>query len=168
MLERPFDFWDSWSITLNLTVLDRGLLSIQRQKLTCTDQWWRYHLPSHRSRESSEQGCCDVSFRNYRVSSTLHFLPSVLLDVTQVVTADNDGALHLGGDDQSLQDGSTNGHIGSERALLVHVLSVDGSGGGLDAQTNVGVPALVGLLAQEVDLAVRELILLLESSLVLQ
>ena len=40
--------------------------------------------------------------------------------------------------------------------------------GGLDAQTNVGVPALVGLLAQEVDLAVRELILLLESSLVLQ
>ena len=37
-----------------------------------------------------------------------------------------------------------------------------------DAQTNVGVPALVGLLAQEVDLAVRELILLLESSLVLQ
>ena len=39
---------------------------------------------------------------------------------------------------------------------------------GHDAQTNVGVPALVGLLAQEVDLAVRELILLLESSLVLQ
>ena len=25
MLERPLDFWDSWSITLNLTVLERGL-----------------------------------------------------------------------------------------------------------------------------------------------
>ena len=25
MFDRPLDFWDSWSITLNLTVLDRGL-----------------------------------------------------------------------------------------------------------------------------------------------
>ena len=27
MLERPLDFWDSWSMTLNLTVLERGLLN---------------------------------------------------------------------------------------------------------------------------------------------
>ena len=94
-------------------------------------------------------------------------LPSVLLDVTQVVTADNNRALHLRGDHQTLQNGTTNGHRGGERALLVDVLSANGSLRGLDVQTHIGVPALVGLLAQKVDLAVREHLLLLESSVIL-
>ena len=94
-------------------------------------------------------------------------LPSVLLHVTQVVTADNDRALHLRGDHQTLQNGTTNGHGGGERALLVDVLSANGSLRGLDVQTHIGVPALVGLLAQKVDLAVREHLLLLESSVIL-
>ena len=96
------------------------------------------------------------------------FLPSVLLDVTEVVTADNDGALHLGGDDQSLQDRATNRDGGGERALLIDVLSLDSSLGGLDAKSHISVPALVGLLAHQMDLAVREHLLLLESSLILQ
>ena len=95
-------------------------------------------------------------------------LPSVLLDVTQVVTADNDRALHLRGDHQTLQNGTTNGHSGSEGALLIDVLSVNGSLRGLDVQTHIGVPTLVSLLAQKVDLAVREHLLLLESSVILQ
>ena len=95
------------------------------------------------------------------------FLPSVLLDISEVVTADNDGALHLGGDDQSLQDGTTNRDGGGEGALLIDVLSLDGGLGGLDAKSHISVPALVGLLAHQMDLAVREHLLLLESSLVL-
>ena len=96
------------------------------------------------------------------------FLPSVLLDVTEIVTANNDSALHLGGDDQSLQNRATNRDRGGERALLIDVLSLDGSLGGLDTKSHISVPALVGLLAHQMDLAVREHLLLLESSLILQ
>ena len=105
---------------------------------------------------------------NEKLRVEAQFLPSVLLDVTEVVTADNDGALHLGGDDQSLQDGTTNRDGGGEGALLIDVLSLDGGLGGLDTKSHISVPALVGLLAHQMDLAVREHLLLLESSLVLQ
>ena len=37
---------------------------------TCTDRWSQHHLPSRRSKESSEQGCYDVSSHNYTM--TLH------------------------------------------------------------------------------------------------
>lgn len=47
--------------------------------------------------------------------------PAVLLDVAQVVTAHNDGPLHLGGQHHALQDAAANGHVARERALLVHV-----------------------------------------------
>ena len=95
-------------------------------------------------------------------------LPSVLLDITEIVTTNNDGALHLGGNHQTLQNSSTNGNRGSERTLLIDVLSVNSSLRGLDAQTHISVPTLVGLLTKEMDLAVREHFLLLEGSLVLQ
>ena len=39
-------------------------MSLSLHSLTCTDQLSRYLPPSHRNKESSEQGCCDVSFRN--------------------------------------------------------------------------------------------------------
>ena len=105
---------------------------------------------------------------NEKIRVEAQFLPSVLLDISEVVTADNDGALHLGGDDQSLQDGTTNRDGGGEGALLIDVLSLDGGLGGLDAKSHISVPALVGLLAHQMDLAVREHLLLLESSLILQ
>jgi len=95
-------------------------------------------------------------------------LPSVLLDITEIVTTDNDGALHLSGNHQTLQNSSTNGNRGSERTLLINVLSVNSSLRGLDAQTHISVPTLIGLLTKEMDLAVREHFLLLEGSLVLQ
>ena len=94
-------------------------------------------------------------------------IPSVLLDVSEIVTANDDGAFHLGGDDKTLQDGATNGNVGSEGALLINVLSTNGSLRSLNTETNIGVPTLVGLLTEEVDLTVGELVLLLESSLVL-
>ena len=95
-------------------------------------------------------------------------LPSVLLNITEIVTTDNDGALHLGGNHQTLQNSSTNGNRGSERTLLINILSVNSSLRGLDAQTHISVPTLIGLLTKEMDLAVREHFLLLEGSLVLQ
>ena len=136
---------------------------------TCTDRWSQHLPPSRRSKESSEQGCYDVSSRNYVISPPQRTsLPSVLLHVSQVVTTHDDGALHLRGDDQTLQDGSTDRHGGSERALLVDVLAANGHLGRLDAQTDISVPTLIGLLAEDVHLAVGELVLLLVGSLVLQ
>ena len=86
------------------------------------------------------------------------FLPSVLLDVSEIVTADNDGALHLGRDDKTLQDGATNRNVGSEGTLLINVLSANGSLRGLNTETNISIPTLVGLLTEEVDLTVNHLL----------
>lgn len=62
---------------------------------------------------------------------------TVLSDVVQVVSSDNDGSLHLGGHDLSLEDSSTDGNISSKGALLVNISSLDGGIGGLDSKTNV-------------------------------
>ena len=61
---------------------------------------------------------------------------SVLGDVLQIISTNYDGSLHLGGDDKTLQDAATNGHISSERALLVNVRALNGLLGGLETQTN--------------------------------
>ena len=62
---------------------------------------------------------------------------TVLLDVMKVVPPDNNRALHLGRDDKSLKDLSTNGDIASEWTLLVDIISLDGGIGGLDTQSNI-------------------------------
>merc|ERR1719231_2234763 len=50
----------------------------------------------------------------------------VLLDVVKVVTADDDGALHLGGLDNALEDTAADRHIAGEGALLVDIVAGDG------------------------------------------
>lgn len=77
---------------------------------------------------------------------------AVLPDVVEVVPADDDGALHLGGDDESLEDLSTDGNVSGEGALLVDVGSLDGGVGGLDTETDVLHPAH-GLHLLGVDVA---------------
>ena len=94
-------------------------------------------------------------------------LPSVLLDITQVITAHNNSTLHLGGNDQSLQNSSTNSHIRGERTFLIDILSVNSSSRGLNSQANVSIPTLVSFLAKKMNLTIREFILLLECSLIL-
>jgi len=66
---------------------------------------------------------------------------AVLLDVVKIVSPHDNGALHLGRDDESLQDLPTNGDISSEGALLINVGALDGSVGGFDAQANILHPA---------------------------
>lgn len=50
----------------------------------------------------------------------------VLLDVVQVVTADDNGPLHLHFLHNTSQDATTNGYISCERALLVNVGTFNG------------------------------------------
>lgn len=86
----------------------------------------------------------------------------VLGDVMQVLTTDDDSALHLGGDDDTGQDTTTDRDITGEGALLVDVGTFDGLLGGLEAKTNILVPTGVALLGLGVK---RDTTLLLESLL---
>lgn len=47
----------------------------------------------------------------------------VLADVMEVISADDDGAIHLGRFDTAGKDASTDGDITSEWALVVNVVS---------------------------------------------
>jgi hypothetical protein len=49
------------------------------------------------------------------------FVSVVFGDVMEVVSSDDDGSLHLGADDDSLQYFSTDGDTTGERALLIDV-----------------------------------------------
>jgi hypothetical protein len=59
----------------------------------------------------------------------------VLGNVVQVVPADGNGALHLGANDQSFEDASTDGDITCKGALLVDKVALNGSGRSLDSET---------------------------------
>lgn len=62
-----------------------------------------------------------------------------------VVTADDNGAVHLGGLDDTRKDATTDGNIAGEGALLVDVLALDRLTGGAEAKTNVLVETLTAL-----------------------
>lgn len=80
----------------------------------------------------------------------------VLWNVVQVLATNNQGTLHLGGNNDTVQDTATDGYGGrGEGALLVNVGSLDSFLGGLEAQTNVVEPTL-GLLLGSGALGVEE------------
>lgn len=96
----------------------------------------------------------------------------VLLDVVEVITTDDDGLVHLGRDDGSTEDATTDGNVSGEGALLVDVLTLDGGLGGLEAKSDLLVIAngdlvLVGLADGRLSLDdnKRDVGLLLERSL---
>ena len=60
---------------------------------------------------------------------------AVLDDVVKVIPSDNDGVLHLGGDDHTIQNSSTDGNIAGEGALLVNVHAC--TGGARQGECNV-------------------------------
>lgn len=66
---------------------------------------------------------------------------SVLRDEVEVVTTENDGTLHLVGDDDTTENTAADSDTSGPGALVVDVLTVDSSSGSLDTQTNVLVPA---------------------------
>ena len=97
------------------------------------------------------------------------FETTVLSNVMQVVSSHDNSSLHLGRDDLSLENSSTNRNISSERALLVDVGILNGRIGGLDTQTNV-FDETHGLLSGRTDRALagyKDGILLLVSLFVL-
>lgn len=90
----------------------------------------------------------------------------VLGDEVEVLATDDDGALHLGGDDLTSEDAATDGDITGEGALLVDVVALNGLLGGLETKTDLLVPAVVldRLLAGNLGV-LEDTLLLLESFL---
>ena len=89
----------------------------------------------------------------------------VLGDEVEVLTTDDDGALHLGGDDLTSQDATTDGNITGEGALLVDVGTLNSLLGGLETKTDILVPAVVLNRLLAGNLGVLENTLLLLESL---
>ena len=105
---------------------------------------------------------------NSNVLVTL-FETTVLDNVVQVVPSNDDGSLHLGGNDQTRQDSSTNRNITCEGALFVYIVSFNGSIWCLDTKTDV-LDKTHGLLASVANGTLtgdKDGILLLVSLLVL-
>lgn len=65
----------------------------------------------------------------------------VLLNKVKVLAADDDGSVHLGGNDGTGQDTATDRDETSEGALLVDVAALNGGLGGSETQTDVLVPS---------------------------
>ena len=63
----------------------------------------------------------------------LLFVSVVLGDIMEIISSDNDGSLHLGGDNQSLQDSSSDVDLASEGTFLIDVVSFDSFLGGLES-----------------------------------
>jgi len=94
----------------------------------------------------------------------------VLLDVVEVVLADDDGVLHLGGLDHAGDQLTPDVDRARPRALLVNIRSLDGGPRRLDAQADrlvVTRLALRRLLPQHTLLPNEDAVLLLISPLVL-
>jgi hypothetical protein len=68
---------------------------------------------------------------------------TVLGDIVQVVTADNDRSLHLGANNTTGQDATTDADVARERALFVDVGAIDSLGGSFESQTDILVPPLL-------------------------
>lgn len=91
----------------------------------------------------------------------------VLLDEVQVVSAHNDGTVHLGGDDHPSENTPTDADASSEGAVVVNVSAVNCLFGRLEAQTDVlPVPhSLAGLLGLQFLGVQEDRRLLLEGTL---
>ena len=62
---------------------------------------------------------------------------TVLLDVVEVISSNDDGVLHLGGHDHTNKNSSSDGNISGEGALLVNVSSLNSGIRSLESKANV-------------------------------
>ena len=94
-------------------------------------------------KRSALTGSDDVSFLDSearaavdRDISVSFFVTVILADVVEVVSSDDDGSVHFGGDDHTLEDSASDGDISGEGAFFVDVFSLDSFFGGFDAESD--------------------------------
>lgn len=64
-------------------------------------------------------------------------------DVMEVVTADDNSARHLGGDNTSCEDATADGNLTGKRTFLVDISSVYRFGGCLESKAHILIPTLL-------------------------
>ena len=70
--------------------------------------------------------------------SSMSLLISVILfDEVDVVSSNDDGVLHFGRNNKSLEDLSSNANVASERTLSINISSLDSLFGSSESETNV-------------------------------
>ena len=62
----------------------------------------------------------------------------VLLDVMEVISSQDDGSVHLVGEDNTLEDSASDADIGGEWALVIDVVTFNCSSWGLETYTQFG------------------------------
>ena len=73
---------------------------------------------------------------HWDVSMSL-FITIVFWNIVKIVTSDNNGSLHLGGDDDTLEDLASDGNTAGEGAFFVDVFRFDGFFGSFESQSDV-------------------------------
>lgn len=103
-----------------------------------------YHVEPHRLAERTAlSNGNDITILHVKGRRAVHsnvlmplFETPVLGNVVQVVPANNNCTLHLGGNDKTLENATTDGDIAGKGALLVHIVSLDSIIGSLESKTN--------------------------------
>jgi len=86
-------------------------------------------------------------------------ITGVFGDVVKVFATDDDGTVHLGGNNGAGQDAASNGHKTGEGAFLVNIASLNGGLWCAETQTDILIPSsptLSDLLALGLRLGVDE------------
>jgi hypothetical protein len=61
------------------------------------------------------------------------FTSLILSNVIKIISSHNNSSVHLGGDDHSLDNSSSDGNVACERALLVYEMTANGVSGSVQA-----------------------------------
>ena len=63
----------------------------------------------------------------------------IFLDIMEVISSQDDGVLHLGGEDNTLTDSSSNGDVRGEWAFLINIRSFHGGSWGFETKSDLFV-----------------------------
>lgn len=65
------------------------------------------------------------------------FISIVFRDIVKIVSSDDNGSLHFGGDADAFQDSASDGDVAGEGAFLIDVSGFDGLFGSFEAESDV-------------------------------
>ena len=65
------------------------------------------------------------------------FISIVFRDIVKIVSSDDNGSLHFGGDADAFQDSASDGDVAGEGAFLIDVSGFDGLFGSFESKSDV-------------------------------
>ena len=117
---------------------DKGLSNVTLDSLLLDSE----HVESHSlgnwsaladGHDITDSGSLE-SWRKMSRQVVMSLLESVvLLDVMQVISSKDNSSAHLVGENDTLEDSTSDGNVGGEWALVVNVVSFNGGSWGLEA-----------------------------------